>query len=176
MISVWWTENTGFPWRCGSSGIIRWPKFGISRGAASTSLLTTRNASSSDPGRGPHSSSQKPVCSTSNRTPRRGSSSHSRSSSSSPDRQSGNSGAPRERRLKKVAEIGREPESEQRLRLTGLGIGEAGVKLDPVDRGVRGDYPKTVLGSVEVFDEVLPIGATHSGSPILKAAAANLTI
>lgn len=32
-----------------------------------------------------------------------------------------------ERRLKKVAEIGREPESEQLLRLADLGIGETGI-------------------------------------------------
>ena len=73
--------------------------------------------------------------------------------------------AARERRLKEFAEIGREPESEALLRLSDLGIGETGIKLDPVNRSGRGDDPKLVLGSAEVVDEVLPVAAVYNGSP-----------
>jgi hypothetical protein len=82
-------------------------------------------------------------------------------SSSSPTANLGTEG-PRECRLKEFTEIVREPESEQRLRLTDSASGETGIKFDPVDRSVRGDDPKPVLGSAELVDQVLPVAAAHS--------------
>jgi hypothetical protein len=120
-------------------------------------------------GCGPQSSSQNPLCSTSNRTPCRGWSGQSRGACFVATPPVGERRAAGHGGLKQFAEVGRELEVEPVLNGDSFGVSQAGVELKLVDDEVAGRVlAEGVLGAAEIVDEFLPADTVHLGVSVLS--------